>query len=972
MTISLPPVFDQRLHGHALETGIVHSAINVFCSWFQTSRTVFFPDFTDHGTEHVANVLATADAMITKEASGVISAADVTILTLATLLHDSALHLTEPGFEKIVKGQTRDRIDGLDLTSWPSLWEDFLFSARRWNDERLKNVFGDQFVAKGYSISDPFDRWGNLTTVDFKLIGEFIRWHHPRLAHEFAVYGVPGAGENLTLPEGIPTDWADIAGVVARSHGLPLRACLDWVSKRYHNKREYQNIHTVYLMALIRVADYLQIQAERAPETVFQFRVLPSRTSKLEWRAHHSIKNITPEHEDPESVEITANPPDIETYLRVRQWLDGIQTELDKSWAVLGEVYGRYERLKALGFRWRRVRSNLDNTKRYAETVTYVPRRVRLEVARPELLTLLIRPLYGDDPSYGVRELMQNAVDAVRERKSFQERRPESTHAHLREQDAEVVVWLSDFDEDQDCAWMEICDRGIGMTEHVITDYFLTAGSSYRHSDEWQKLFERNDRHINVSQPRSRIARTGRFGIGGLAAFLLGDEIEVETRHIGSEQGFCFRFSIVDEAVSLERVSNLAVGTRIRVKIGRGIFEKLTRNQFDDSKPSEWDWYILDSPTVLRLRGDNRAALTQRLKIDLATWRNAATELPMTVSWAYPGFVENHRALPMLSCNGFYISNSAPKISPERCGENAAQPYWISTPHLHVTDPDGNFGLGLTRTNVISSYGFERDLCASIVQDYLARLLITFPEEVIESQIMSLVRDAPFKKSRGPDSPDFLLCRDGFCMPFDDAVKSAPHPIQTILWLRNLTKGWGDENINPWHGIRNLSLWDCVTLENGLVLSTFSNLKGTCCPDDAFLSKVRSKGMDIKHFRITDGQARDLKKIKASRSPISAIEDVWLDRIPPCRLLVETRGMPPAKYPFTSLVGKSKGGHLSMPFVAELILAAPWTESFGEGLISEWWKRYFGSNWIPWKLKERKKKFPRAFKELAPYIDFYA
>jgi hypothetical protein len=41
-------------------------------------------------------------------------------------------------------------------------------------------------------VRDPFPHYSNLAESDRKLIGEFIRRHHPRLAHEFAVFGVPG------------------------------------------------------------------------------------------------------------------------------------------------------------------------------------------------------------------------------------------------------------------------------------------------------------------------------------------------------------------------------------------------------------------------------------------------------------------------------------------------------------------------------------------------------------------------------------------------------------------------------------------------------------------------------------------------------------------------------------------------------------------------------------------------------------
>lgn len=257
MNIQLPQLFEAKLEGHQREKGIVFSAISSFGQWFETSGTPpFFRDYTDHGPKHVSSVLATAAAMIPNEATEIFTAADTTVFILAALLHDSALHLAEPGFRHLILGDARERrIESFDKATWPALWDEFLFTARRWNDTKLAEIFGDDFVQKGRSVSNPFDRWGNLTESDFKLVGEFIRRHHPRLAHEFATYGVPGVTVDfLTLPREVPEEWSDLSGIVARSHGLSLRTCLDRVSKRYH-KRDYQGIHTVYLMALLRLSD---------------------------------------------------------------------------------------------------------------------------------------------------------------------------------------------------------------------------------------------------------------------------------------------------------------------------------------------------------------------------------------------------------------------------------------------------------------------------------------------------------------------------------------------------------------------------------------------------------------------------------------------------------------------------------------------------------------------------------------------
>jgi len=989
MSIELPTLFEESLEGHNREKGIVHSALATFGDWFEADGTpLFFRDYTDHGTKHISNVLATAAAMIPDQAFGCFSGADTVVLVLAALLHDSALHLAEPGFRHLIHGDASDRrIWAFDGAEWPVLWDEFLFSARRWNERERSAVFGDEFVQAGHGVSDPSDHWGNLSLVDCKLIGEFLRRHHHRLAHEFAVFGVPGVrADFLTLPASVSDKWRDLSGVVARTHGLPLRTCLDYVTKHYH-KRDYQGIHAVYLMTLLRLADYLQIDASRAPEVVFRYRVLPSQISNLEWRSHNAVKNITPEHEDPESVEIHAEPPDVETYLRLREWLDGIQCELDTSWAVLGEIYGRYPNLRGFGLQWRRVRSNLDDCVAFASTVPYLPRRIRLEVARAEMLSLLIGPLYGDDPSYGVRELIQNAVDAVREREYLQQRHPEYAKADLREQKADVVVWLGDFDEKANCAWLEVSDRGVGMTEKVLTDYFLTAGASYRRSDQWQRTFERTDLPEDEKMPRAAILRSGRFGVGALATFLIGEEIEVETRHIVSSTGLRFRMHLTQEAVQIERVNNLHVGTRIRVKVSYHAFEKLLKQNDTVSKPGLWDWYVIDKPTVLRLMGKDKQPIECHTKIDLGSWRVAETNLPLTIYWSMDA------QAPALCCNGIFVSNSAklPAINAAHCG---SQEYCVFTPRLHVFDPDGHLPLGLTRKEVVSEeYGFERDLALSIIKDYFARILVKFPEALDAKSIGQIIGKTPFgmgyaEKGYTGRKLSCFFTNDGFCLPFNRSLGAYPRDIRNILWV---------DSMEALEIVPALAFWDCVALQRRAPepgLDSSYRRKNPCCFAWNLASSHRRE--DVLRFRYTDNRTIPVDKrqvpARDTDSPPNrdGAKGTWITwepvRYDPggnslthqdepteyrTRWLVQSPDMPPSRYPFELLLRQHPFDPRDIPFVAEYILADAWREPIEAGALNDWWCRFFGNEWIPWKKADRRAKFRKTYEELAPYIARY-
>lgn len=565
MRIEYPKFLEDLLQQDRTLRAAVDSTIADFDIWLNISRLPFFTDYTDHGIDHLNQVIATATSLITDDAKIHFTPADAAVLILSTLLHDSALHLSEAGFKELIQGSASEwQIRDFDTTNWSDLWNDFLFSAKRWDDRKLKEIFGDFEDESGVPIvRDPFLNYDNLTDRDRKLIGEFIRWHHPRIAHEFAIYGVPASSSDPILPTAsLGQDIRDIVGLVARSHGLPLRSCVEYLNEHYH-RREYQNIHAVYIMVLLRVADYLQIQADRAPNLVFRYRHIPSKISQLEWRAHNAITNITQTHDDPESIEIQAQPEDVKTFLRLKDWLSGIQEELDKSWAVLGEIYGSHKNLSNLGLILRRVRSNLDNVEKFAKTVEYVPERIELSVARPDLLKLLVGPLYDNIPSIGVRELMQNAIDAVRERWALEEKHPELRKKidELMPQESDVEIWIDDPDK-KGYRWLTISDKGVGMTVEIIRDYFLTAGASFRNSDAWKKEYESED-----EEKKSRVLRSGRFGVGILAGFLLGERMEISTRHIRSNQGVRFSTTIELEALELRYDNNLPIGTTIRIPI---------------------------------------------------------------------------------------------------------------------------------------------------------------------------------------------------------------------------------------------------------------------------------------------------------------------------------------------------------------------------------------------------------------------
>lgn len=968
--IALPAFLKSKLEDSTHEAA-VQKALKDFGRWFgDESKLTFFPDYTNHGIQHIRQVLDTATNLIPQKARDYFSADDAAALILAVLLHDSALHLSKAGFWYLIKGPKEGGspfapVPFFDQADWGQTWSDFMFLARRWDDTMLLNVFGEDGTtgAPRAQVRDPFDHWSNLSETDNLLIGEFIRKHHPRLAHEMALHGVPGhEAIYLKLDDDLPLAWRDLAGLIARSHGLPLRTGLDYLRETPHfgttGHRSYQSVHAVYLMTLLRVGDYIQIQGDRTSERIFAYKDIPSLVSRVEHKVHLSDILISADGEDPESLQIDASPKEVAVFLRLKEWLAGIQQELDGSWAVLGEVYGLHKGLRKLGLTFRRVRSNLDNVKEFAKTVSYVPDRIRFDVARAELLKLLIGPLYGDDPSYGVRELMQNSIDAVREYDQFVLDNPEYANVQRREQEADVVIELGPPDEVTGYAVMTISDRGIGMKEEVIRDYFLKAGASYRKSAEWKDAFENEE-------ATSKVLRSGRFGVGALAVFLIGEEMEVETRHVEAKVGYSFTTTLEVESINVKRLE-LPVGTCIRVRISPINQESLVAKHQRKYLPSRFNWYLFNKPSVLRrwyVDSVSRSS-TNKSGIDIVNgsqfWHRVKTSCPYDVYWTLG-------SVPNLMCNGLFISNSSSlrNVPYEISGFYNAP---IMYPQVSIIDPDGRLPLNLERNNLrTESYDFGLELIRDVLQEMLAWLLFNGPN-CIESSLLHEVY-LPWLSGYNNYSSDnpLVALKHGYGLSLATLLDGLPvnHVINYVRTGLNLEAVSDDAIVFGTHRSWNKNTYEsrCVELSIVDALGVDTKISSTSRVvfyHDGYQSKSFPRG----ELKIDSFYSHNKSKFKLEQQ-----RKGWLIASQPS---CPTKGFVMHQWPELNLSSEYMRNTKLVFFYEHFFpensyfkaTSKPW-------LLDELWQEHFGKNWIPFALEDRIAKFSEAaqvFKERYPQV----
>jgi hypothetical protein len=713
----------------------------------------FFPAYTDHGASHVGSVLEAAERLIPAAVwkQGLLTPEDAVVLTAATFLHDLGMHVREPGFLALVAEDSRrkplpwfgeDQRGRPADVPWPELWQDFRREARRFSQSQLDRILGPEYgdqpqIVFGEHYADPSE-W---TLNDRLLVGEFLRRHHARLAHEIAIHGLPGIARRdfPVLGKSLPA-LAEAIGATARSHNEDMRIASDYLESRGKGDLRPDGVAQLYLMGVLRISDYFQVQASRASPLLLHLREPQSPASVAEWKKQQAITKISWEHKDPHAVSVQISPAHgLRTHLQLAELVADLQGELDRTAAVLSETYGA-TKLSALQLSLQRVRTNLHEPDLHRR-LSFVPRRASMRSAE-DLFRLVVDDLYGNEPAVAGRELLQNAVDAVRERERWEALRGERLDGtSFRSQEADVVVEVREVDDQ--IGLLRISDRGIGMSVSTVIESFLTAGATFSPSTveaDWEE--------------RSPIKwmKAGRFGIGVFAAFLLGNLIQATTRHPGEEKGITFLTRMDDDLVQLDWDEDAPLGTEIVVPYHNGVLpegRRWLRKDQDENRERHRDllsqiqqFFVLGKPLVeFRFTDQGGSCEVTQAPAEVPDpkgklpdpWRSVAHPDFDAILWSLPSRTLAGSTFAPWGGNHNEIAHNGILIRRPRRGEEDGAYQWASSdtkeilkpPSLAIFDTGQRLRLALNRYELASSsLPFEDELLQSIGYDVLAHALV--------------------------------------------------------------------------------------------------------------------------------------------------------------------------------------------------------------------------------------------------------
>ncbi|MBK8035713.1 MAG: ATP-binding protein [Verrucomicrobiaceae bacterium] len=291
-------------------------------------------------------------------------------------------------------------------------------------------------------------------------------------------------------------------------------------------------IHWTWIGWLLRLADVFDCDASRTPRILFD-RITDHR-SRNEWRKHLAIPE-KPEWQagkDDQTLAFTCQRcpgPDVEK--AIHQIIGWMNDEIGKCHAAMLDTPGAGRLLLSLP-----SRASVSIIEREGD---YLYQDIEFRLDRDAVVELLMgESLYGG-PELALRELVQNALDAVHLRdvrnqlataikQAGSKEKPRQPHQHWEpgETGRVNVTWGTD---PKKGSWIKVKDNGVGMTIGTMRRFLTQIGKSYYKSDDFRAEQELMREHGIVCTAISQ------FGIGFLSVFMLADRVEVHTRPLSAQ-----------------------------------------------------------------------------------------------------------------------------------------------------------------------------------------------------------------------------------------------------------------------------------------------------------------------------------------------------------------------------------------------------------------------------------------------------
>ncbi len=532
------------------------------------------PEFTLHDEEHAFRVAERMVDVIPRDVLSALSEFELALLLLSAYLHDIGMTPERAKVKQILRY--------LETGDEPSLTLPEKQDIQEWLDNASAGVPGEiPRSTNAKSSEDPL---------------ELVVAHYCR--HKHNDWSESWIRENLSdLKWQRYVGWLDDLVQLCRSHhdGYAELKREEFDPKPAGGASSPVVVHRRYLACVLRISDVLEFDPERTPDIVFTHRSI-AKSSEIFWHKDHYVQLVIGGEQ--RRVFISAEPPDAKVHRAITEMIDQIDAELMLCQRLGNDApFEKFGPMPDLRHRWDLPPVVDRKVEPKANTYVYIDGAFRPNTQK--ILELLSgTELYGSNLA-AVRELLQNAFDATRELVAremlFSNASPQSRSVSSDRYAVELRL------ERQGGRLFLICrDQGVGMTKHIIENYFLVSGSSKRH--------DILDLERRCEKRGLRLGRSGQFGIGVLSYFMIADQVTILTRRnsaCGDAElsGWAFETEGVGSFGELRKNPSGAQGTEVRLRLrdeiasdGPDVFFGAVRDYVRRT--------VVRAPCRLRLRAD--------------------------------------------------------------------------------------------------------------------------------------------------------------------------------------------------------------------------------------------------------------------------------------------------------------------------------------------------------------------------------
>ncbi|MFT5963451.1 MAG: hypothetical protein ACI9L6_000153 [Flavobacterium sp.] len=419
---------------------------------------LLFPEYTPHDEQyHLKRLFYVADKMLGDEIIENMNATELFLLCVSLYGHDWGMAVSEEEKTYILSGCNEAPSQTVNLL------EDEKNRIREFC--RIKNIEQDKIELEDWR--------------------EYVR-----LTHAFR------SGQRIKKYfEPISSGVADFASRICEGHWLDFDVIDDYTSYPTDASIHREIVNVKALTIYVRLIDLLDLGEDRTPFILWKFVAPRNKFSKLEWAKHRALQPVTfPQYQLARSIQVEGSTDDQNVYMSIMDLKRYIDEQFRQCSDILNRINHSYHKLNISHIDWRIAPRGFE------------PVAIQFEFDRNRMFDILGDEIYQGNPYVFIRELLQNAIDAIEMRTEILKKKDLSFTPKIKLQ----------VKEDDNCFIVEITDNGIGMDEYIIRNYLAVAGKSYYRSGDFQKEGLKMD-------PISR------FGIGILSCFMTADYIEIDT-----------------------------------------------------------------------------------------------------------------------------------------------------------------------------------------------------------------------------------------------------------------------------------------------------------------------------------------------------------------------------------------------------------------------------------------------------------